>query len=317
MSSKELQDKITDIIALKDEGKTYKQIAELYNSSASTIGRLLRENNEWSRSKISESDIVEMIKSYTEDKKSLKGIARSYHISPSALSELFKERNVHINSISEAKRKYAIDETYFDSIDTPNKAYFLGLLYADGNYCPKKKNVSISLQENDKHILESFNAELKSNRPLRKIDYHSKNEKWNDQYILDISNAHIAQKLASHGVIPNKSLLLTFPEWLETNLISHFIRGYFDGDGCILKNPKEKRATLISTEQFCLKVKNIIHENLNINCSINYCHNNIDSSTRELRISGGKQVKKFLDFIYSDSQVHLYRKFDLYKTIYC
>ena len=61
---------------------------------------------------------------------------------------------------------YTINEDYFDIIDTEEKAYLLGFLYADGNHFTKKNRITIGLQEKDKHILEKFNELIGSNRPL-------------------------------------------------------------------------------------------------------------------------------------------------------
>lgn len=59
------------------------------------------------------------------------------------------------------------DEYLFDQINTPAKAYFLGLMYADGcvYHTVNSKNktdyrTSICLQETDKTILERFRKEL-------------------------------------------------------------------------------------------------------------------------------------------------------------
>lgn len=53
---------------------------------------------------------------------------------------------------------------------------------------------------------------------------------------LTITNKKIAKDLIKCGCIPNKSLVLKFPDeriFASKDLIRHFIRGYFDGDGCI------------------------------------------------------------------------------------
>ena len=49
-------------------------------------------------------------------------------------------------------RKYPIDEQFFDAIDSEEKAYFLGMLYADGTNSMKKTEVSLRLQEEDHEV---------------------------------------------------------------------------------------------------------------------------------------------------------------------
>lgn len=314
MTTKELEKHIEEIKQLRQSGKLIKDIAKIYNTSPSTMGRLLRSNGEQTRIPLSQKEIDNMILEYANGK-SINELVSKRHISSSTLSAILKENHIRIKSSGEINRKYIYDEKYFDEINTPNKAYILGLIYADGNL--SKRNVlSISLQERDKDILEKIILELQSNHPLKLLKYNDKNPKWQNQYCLRISNRHMAESLKKHGVTPNKSLSIVFPDFLPKELFRHFIRGYFDGDGCINSNPKEKRISLISTEKFCLSIKDILKNELGIHCSISYCH---DTSvpTRCLGIAGRIQVKKFLDYLYQNSELFLQRKYDLYYSIYC
>ena len=58
--------------------------------------------------------------------------------------------------------------------------------------------------------------------------------------------------LIKQGCVPNKSLILTFPNKYQVpkNLINHFIRGYFDGDGSIYEYSKTHAGSIsfIGTE---------------------------------------------------------------------
>lgn len=74
--------------------------------------------------------------------------------------------------------------------------------------------------------------------------------------------------------------------------------------------------SIIGTESFCKSIKSILKDKLDIHCSISACHGNFNSVTKDLRISGGKQVKKFLDWIYEDAELYLNRKYDIYVKIY-
>ena len=130
-----------------------------------------------------------------------------------------------------------------------------------------------------------------------------------------MSNTHIHDALIKHGVIPNKSLTLEFPSDLDEEFYCSFLLGYMDGDGSILK--KEKRICLVSTESFCNRVAEIVRDLFNIHCSISYCHNHMDKPTRTLRISGGRQAKLFLDWIYSKCDIYLSRKREIYENLYC
>ena len=72
------------------------------------------------------------------------------------------------------KRKYDINEDYFNEIDTKEKAYFLGFLYADGynHKCEIRKSsssVNLSLVEQDSYILELLLRQVSSDKPLQSI----------------------------------------------------------------------------------------------------------------------------------------------------
>ena len=50
---------------------------------------------------------------------------------------------------------------------------------------------------------------------------------------MQISNSTISKDLENLGMVANKSLILAFPTFISKELMPHFIRGYFDGDGCV------------------------------------------------------------------------------------
>ena len=56
------------------------------------------------------------------------------------------------------------DEHSFDVIDTEEKAYWLGFLYADGNVSNTKNEVGITLQSSDIKHLYKFKTFLKSSK---------------------------------------------------------------------------------------------------------------------------------------------------------
>lgn len=218
-------------------------------------------------------------------------------------------------------KKYAIDESYFDVIDTQDKAYILGLLYSDGNVCLKKSCFNLSLQESDRDILNEINKCLKTNKPLLFTDQSNRKSEKNYQYCnmltLQINNMHMIRKLIGYGVLENKSLLLEFPYWMKEELYPHFIRGYFDGDGSFCSRiaggyGRRDLITFTSTETFCKALRTVLKYVVGIPGGNIYdasCHNGI---TKVLSISGYYQTKVLLDWIYSDANLYLKRKHDLY-----
>lgn len=223
-------------------------------------------------------------------------------------------KNYLIVDNSNVYQKYIFDINYFNAIDTQDKAYILGLIYADGNISQNMRTLSISLQEQDAYILNQIRDLLGIEKELRLITLHDKNQNWSNQYCLSISNKHFAESLIAHGVMPNKSLKIKFPTNLPMDLYRHFLRGYIDGDGSITKTPREKRIRFVSTEDFCMAAKLFIEVQLKINASIKNCKNN--EISKEVMIAGGNQVKKFLDWIYEDAHLFLQRKYDRYLYLF-
>ena len=202
-----------------------------------------------------ETDYKEMITLY-KNGTSLKEISKKFHITEKDLSKEFRKRNVHIRTISESKRKYSLNENYFDKIDTQNKAYLLGWLWSDGHNCIQNRAIIINLQEQDKYILDLFNKELDSDRPIyfvkrsKDTDYNRK-----DQYRLQIVNKHLSQTLLNLGMNHDKGLTAKFPISLSDDMIPHFIRGVFDGDGYISKNSKDCRMNITGTIWMCEAIR--------------------------------------------------------------
>lgn len=243
-------------------------------------------------------------------------LGKKYGIGHKSIAVVLEENNIKRNcALSE--RKYGLNEHYFDEIDTPNKAYILGLLYADGNNCKQKGTIRIQLQEQDKEILEKICKELNYEKELRYIDcskriygngYVSKN-----MYSLDIFSMHMCNTLEKCGVVPNKSLILAFPDFVPDNLYPHFIRGYIDGDGCISK--KSYCVSITSTEEFCVKLKDLIKCKLGIDGNIkdSSCHNGI---TKVFCFTRRQQTQIFLDYVYNNAELYLQRKYDIYLNRY-
>ena len=240
-------------------------------------------------------------------------IGELYNVRYNIIGTILRKCDVKCRDDSHKSRKYTINENYFDSIDTPNKAYILGLLFSDGCNYPPQHRVKLELQEKDKDILDKINVEIGSNKPLVFNTLHNKNENWQNTYRLDITNKHISDRLVELGMVQNKSLTLEFPVWLDATLYGQFLRGICDGDGHIEWN-KTRFVTIAGTSQFCEYVKMLCKEYLNIDCSI-YNTANKNSNTKVLYICGKYKIKCFLDFIYNDARLYIERKYNIYQKI--
>lgn len=266
--------------------------------------------------KISEDKYDEIVKLYESGLSTVK-IATSYGVTHKVITRILDKKG--IKRRNNGNRKYKLNEAYFDEIDTPNKAYILGFLYADGSNSEHKCTISMSLQEEDGYILEKIRQEIGSEKPLEFLDYSNKHDggyNYKNQYRLLMFSRHMCNALKNKGVVPNKSLILKWPTFLRDDLYSHFLRGYIDGDGYIQPHKWEHCVDFISTYDFCRQAQIYIENKLGIKCRLDEasCHNGV---TTYLYIRYREQVKLFLDYIYQDAELYLERKYNTYISKYC
>lgn len=217
------------------------------------------------------------------------------------------------------KRKYKCDLRYFERINTEDKAYFLGLLYADGCNHEYDNFVDLKLQDTDRHILVEFRKYLKSNYKIKFLDkssgYYDKKTNRHyickNQYYFIINSRKICKDLKALGCFRNKTLTLKFPNTRQvpTIFIPHFIRGFFDGDGCVFgsnKSSGDASFGFIGTINMMRGIRKVLMNKLKLK--------KVKLSKKDskncyyLAYSGRRQLFKFYNFIYKNSHVFLKRK---------
>jgi hypothetical protein len=275
--------------------------------------------------KIPLNKIKKLSEEYLSGKKS-EELAKEYGVGSTTILKTLRKHAVVTKTPNEARRKYPVNHDFFDKIDTQEKAYFLGYLFADGCNCGKYINFNIS--EKDLNMLERLNKLVHpGGRPLYKSNARDSTFRYNGQiahtktnYTLSIYSAHMADALSSYGCTPRKTNTLVFPvEILSNEMLPHFVRGYFDGDGCISTYGRRDAYTqgyvsIVSTRSFCNTIAEIIKNTLDVKSKIlkkKYQAENVV----EFRITNTKSVIKFLEWIYKDSTIHLERKYSRYKDL--
>lgn len=130
-------------------------------------------------------------------------------------------------------------EDYFENIDSFTKAYFVGLLFADGNTCVTKATngglrygVRINLKHTDGYLLQKLSNEITPYRDPYRVKY--KAESSQDQLVWSLTSKKMFDDLRTLGFTNRKSydLNLSLPV-VNSNLHSHLVRGLFDGDGSV------------------------------------------------------------------------------------
>lgn len=195
----------------------------------------------------------------------------------------------------------------FERIDTEEKAYFLGFMYADGciyysekarSYCTRLK-----LATKDRDILFRLSS-LFSVFTLGE---------YKEDIVLRSYNKQLALNLISLGVLPDKSYSnknnLKLPD-IPKELRFHFIRGFWDGDGCIYKRSEYGLdICVVNTSEVFLESLAKFLNNNEIECLING-YNGINENLYRLRITKQRACLVFKEKVYKDATIYLERKYN-------
>lgn len=199
-------------------------------------------------------------------------------------------------------RQHTIDEHVFDAIDTPEKAYWLGFVWADG--CVSGRALWIGLQASDGLHLEGLAHLLSSDTPVRYKCYEYEGFAPSHRAIFNVSGVHLSDRLKELGILkgrPDHNLMLS---QIPGNLFGSWLHGFFDGDGC---------ATPDRRIQFCgslllleaLRAK--LHESVGTSPDLGI-YKNCQSDYYSICYKGYHNAHKVSDLMYKDAVACLERK---------
>jgi hypothetical protein len=204
-------------------------------------------------------------------------------------------------------RKYAVNERYFDYIDSESKAYWLGFIIADGNI--KDNSLRLHITNSDVEHLNKFKMDIESVHPI------SLDKRCNVNYI-SVNSKAIVSTLSKYGIGHNKTFNATIPE-IDPSLKRHLYRGLVDGDGSIYtyflksRNVYTWYFSLCGTKSVIQSFKEWINKITNKDIGSTRFQRNIWSIT----VGGIKGTKDICDILYSNSYVYLDRKYNKYKEL--
>lgn len=263
----------------------------------------------------SEVNQIEVLSLFKKHKSTLK-VADLLNIKRYQVHWVLKKNGIR-SSIEEGHRKYTANYNYFQKIDTEEKAYWLGFLYADGCVTSVSKNskrLTLALKSDDVEHVISFKKALQSTHPVYQKTIKTGMMQGKKYCRFSINSLDLCNDLIRKGCTERKSLTLTFPT-LKASLKSAFIRGYFDGDGSVFtsvekhwRNNKESvviHYRFLGTLSFLEKVKEEIGLKGNIRAIK-------DNQTYELSYKRNKQLMSFYNFLYNKSSVFLKRKKEIF-----
>jgi len=234
-------------------------------------------------------------------------ILLKYKISSRQYSNLLKQNGIKRNfKIS----KYKFNENYFEIIDTEDKAYFLGFIVADGSVNSTSNVVQIT--QKAPYILNEFK---------RYIDYEGDviKTKSRTTYDIKVSSFKMKQDLIKIGIVNNKTRIIKYPS-IPVDLESHFMRGVFDGDGCISLRTDKRDNQQRGQFNICSGSLEFIQEYYNR--LVKYCDLSGKNKIRCPKGSyyvidwgGLSDIEKIYDFLYKDATVYLRRKKETFDAV--
>jgi len=225
-------------------------------------------------------------------------------VSKTTMWVLVKNYNLKLNK---DHRKYKPNDNYF-KIWSNEMAYFLGLIAADGHIRKQNSLLTISLQEKDKQVVENLRLALNYDGFLYKMN----KKDGQPQFCLSVTSKEIINDLINLGLSGNKTFDLDWINGMDEQYISHFVRGVFDGDGCIHIN--EGKGNFIATIVGTYKLTENIKTKYNEISKVKSGHLAKKGKVQCLVFNGKYNALEFLDWIYTNStpETRLERKHDLY-----
>ena len=315
---------------IRNESWSNEEIDYLINNFQSMthaeIGEVLNRTEQAVRAKCFDLDLFKKELPWTDDEISF--VKKNYMEMKTAdisrvLNRTISAIELKASRLGLKKYPYTCDYHYFDDIDTEEKAYWLGFLTADGWVSKSKKTnagvTGIELQYGDINHLKKFNKSICGNYQITdrwkscSISTKDTNKK-NHMCCIRIFSSIMYNSLIEIGFSNDKSYDFHIPD-LPHDLIRHYIRGYFDGDGCFCYTNKSFRVNFITASHSLYKDLLDILRTLSIDTSDQIFTNEYETTIYRPEICKFNDKIKFLDWIYQDCSIYLDRKYKKYLKV--
>lgn len=273
-------------------GTKIKQISEKLGISDRTISKRLQklgyDTNPGRTLEEVEKDLEAIIKSYKELGNTAK-VAELFDTSAATILRILDKHGIEHHK----RVKYTVDSTYFNSIDSEEKAYIFGAFHATGNI--KRTENATMFGSKHKSLVELIKEKIKYTGPVEEDRGH---------FRIKISNIEMKESLS--GVYgEGKKEGLNFPE-LREDLIPHFIRGYFEARGRIDWLETQGRIKWVVSFPGDTNIFNKVTEI--------FVHKSLISKLDKYKNYGESQLK-WLNYIYDGSTIYHYPEWSKYKQM--
>lgn len=216
------------------------------------------------------------------------------------------------------------NEGFIDDLEF--KYYFAGLIASDGTIDVNgRKRIRLCLKDVDEEILNKigkhvFASEYKLYEKSRVLQDNISKSRYLE---IHISNAELVDFMLSIGVTnaKTKTMNIDFSLFDDKNIID-FMRGYFDGDGCVTfseyKNTGKRylRSRYIGNKDTMSKFSNILKDNNIVHRLKDITKEKYTFPFYEIEIGSIEDNLKFYNYLYSNNpKFFLKRKFDKFNAV--
>lgn len=242
-------------------------------------------------------------------------LGKQYNVDSETIRVWLKRSGVSMRQSRESLAA-PIDDHFFDKIDTEQKAYWLGYLVADGcigKSCGTRRSLRLYLANKDRQAVECFAEDIKYGGKLRI-------NKTKAQVGICFNNPFICNAIINKGYLDWKQGSARLLEHIPHDLVHHFIRGFFDGDGSVSKQNRKGRRK--PSYNFCFvadkkhKAALTAIRNLLIT-EVGLSYKEIKERNTCLYIgwNGNIQVERFANWLYDGATRYLIRKKDIFDSL--
>ncbi len=208
-----------------------------------------------------------------------------------AVSRVLKEEGIN----TKRRNRYTLNETYFDRIDSPVKAYLLGLMAADG--CVTKTHY-VAFESIDKELTEMLSTELQYSGEIRIV---TPKNNCAPHYRINFSSERIAKALFRCGIVAGRTFSgdYYFP---DPEYWAPYVLGYFDGDGCAYRNKGRSggQVCIVGSFEFTRELARLLEMGFVIEHALKKVY--------YWKIYSRKNIEEFYNFVYQQEHLGLQRK---------
>jgi len=292
------------VMALYEQGVTWREIQRITGRTEHTVSAIIKRNGGdlVRRGEITDATRACIPVMY-EQGMDAPAIGRTLNCHSSSVY------NVLRNAGMDRRERLAGDNlTYFDYINTPDKAYWLGFIGADGcvtGLDSGNPRLVIKLARKDREHLTILHRALQARRPIRDFEEMSKGRK-RPYSALTIYSGHVTEALGRHGVTPRKTN--TLDPWAgPATLMPHYWRGLIDGDGSITISSKGVWISFVGSEAVVRGFLAWAHEVCGTRATSRQGHQG-NKRYWVTQVGGTRRVLELLAVLYDDAPTALTRK---------